>query len=224
MDCTSGLATEKLCQSIAAFLKACLSEWSEAHGRISLRETNPDSVHTLFTFLYHENKKIRHTIDNSSISGVLVSAAMRYVIADKYGVRDLKDASWDLVDLAFALIRAGAESCECSERNRAEEVTRTLREGFFLGTPTLVDTFKADSEQGVMDLLDYVSNGSDLIPDNLQHRIGQELHRTLAIPSWQCPRIISKLAHCPTVVEGFLQRTLETSKCAHKALQEAGLV
>ena len=52
---------------------------------ISLREDNPDSGHTLLTFVSHGNEEIRRTIDNSSISGVLVSAAMRYVIADKYG-------------------------------------------------------------------------------------------------------------------------------------------
>jgi hypothetical protein len=60
--------------------------------------------------LYDRSKNIRHTIDNSSIAAVLVSAAMRYVIADKYGVEGLKDASWDLIELALALIRVGAES------------------------------------------------------------------------------------------------------------------
>ena len=34
-----------------------------------------------------------------------------------------------------------------------------------------------------------------------------------ATSSWNWPRIQSKLAHCPTVVEGFIQRTLEASKC-----------
>ena len=53
---------------------------------------------------------------------------------------------------------------------------RILCEGFFLGTPTLKDIFKAHAEQGIMDLLDHVCNEQDMILDNLQHRIGQELH------------------------------------------------
>lgn len=149
---------------------------------------------------------------------------MRYVIADKYEVEGLKTASWDLIELALALIRAGAESFDHAQPFRAEEVTRHICEGFFLGTPTLMGTFKADSEQGIIDLLDYVSDGPDMIPDSLSHRIGQELHRTLAISSWNCPRIHSKLARCPTVVEGFIQRTLEASKLAYMALQKVGLV
>lgn len=142
---------------------------------------------------------------------------MRYVIADKYGEKCLKDASWDLIELALA------ESFEHAQPFRAEEVTRTLCEGFFLGTSTLMDTFKADSEQGIVDLLECVSNGPDMIPDSLHHRVGQELHRTLATSSWNCPRIHSKLAHCPNVVEGFIQRTREASKCAYTALRKAGL-
>jgi hypothetical protein len=38
------------------------------------------------------------------------------------------------------------------------------------------------------------------------------LHRTLATSSWSCPRIQNKLTHCPTVVEGFIQRTLEAKQ------------
>lgn len=151
-----------------------------------------------------------------------MSAAMRYVIADKYGVEGLKDAAWDLIDLALALIRAGAESFEDDQPYRAEEVTRHLCEGFFLGTPTLTDTFKADSEQGIVDLLDYVSNGPDMIPPTLPHRIGEELHRTMASSPWRCPRIQRKLAQCPLVAEGFIQRTMEASRCACVALQKAG--
>jgi hypothetical protein len=201
-----------------------LSGWSESQGQISLREDNPNSAHTLLTFLYDRNKNIRHTIDNSSIAAVLVSAAIRYVIADKYEVEGLKDTSWDLIELALALIRAGTENFDHTQPFRAKKVTRHLCEGFFLGTPTLIDTFIADSEQGIVDLLDYVSNGPDIIPDSLPHRIGQELHRTLATSSWNCPRIQSKLAHCPTVVKDFIQRTLEASKCAYMALRKAGLV
>ena len=62
-----------------------LSGWSEGRGVISLREDNSDFVQTLLTFLYHGNEKIRHTIDKSSISGVLELAAMLYVIVDKCG-------------------------------------------------------------------------------------------------------------------------------------------
>jgi hypothetical protein len=149
---------------------------------------------------------------------------MRYVIADKYGVEGLKDAAWHLIELTLALIRVGAESFEDDQPYRAEEVTRNLCEGFFLGTPTLMDTFKADSEQGIVDLLDYVCDGWDMIPDTLQHCIGKELHRTMASSSWKCPRIQRKLAQCPLVVEGFIQRTLEASRYTYIVLQKAGFV
>ena len=118
----------------------------------------------------------------------------------------LKVASWGLIDLALALIRAGAESFDHAQPLRAEEATRNLCEGYFLGTPTPMDTFKAGSEQGIVDLLDYASNGPDMIPHSLPHRIGQELHQTLATSSWNCPQIQNKLAHCLTVAEGFIQR------------------
>lgn len=101
---------------------------------------------------------------------------MRYVIADKYDVHELKEAAWHIIELGLAVIRAGAESFL---DGRAEQVTRTICEGFFLGTRTYTDTSIADSEQGIMDLLDHVSTGPDLIPDELQHHMGQELHRTL---------------------------------------------
>jgi hypothetical protein len=52
-----------------------------------------------------------------------------------------------------------------------------------------------------------MSNGPDMIPDSLPHRIGQELHRTLA-----------------NVAEGFILRTLEASQCAYMVLLKAGLV
>lgn len=64
-----------------------------------------------------------------------MSAAMRYVIADKYDVDGLKNAAWDLIDLALALIRAGAESFEDDQPYRAEEVTRNSCEAFFLELP-----------------------------------------------------------------------------------------
>lgn len=62
-------------------------------------------------------------------------------------------------------------------------MTRDLCEGFFLGPPTLMDTFKADSEQEIVDPLGYVSNVPDMIPHSLLHRIGQELYRTPATSS-----------------------------------------
>jgi hypothetical protein len=46
-----------------------------------------------------------------------------------------------------------------------------------------MDTFKADSEQGIVDPLGYVSNVPDKIPHSLLHLIGQELYRTPAISS-----------------------------------------
>lgn len=53
------------------------------------------------------------------------------IAADKYGVEGLKGAAWDLIDLALALIRMGAESFEGDQPYRAEEVIRNLCEGFF---------------------------------------------------------------------------------------------
>jgi hypothetical protein len=50
----------------------------------------------------------------------------------------------------------------------------------------------------------------------LAFRIFAESCQSRATSSWNCPRIQSKLAHCPTVVGGFIQRTLEASKCAIK--------
>ena len=35
---------------------------------------------------------------------------MRYIIADKYGVQGLKDASWDLIKLALTLIHVSIET------------------------------------------------------------------------------------------------------------------
>jgi hypothetical protein len=58
----------------------------------------------------------------------------------------------------------------------------------------------------------------------LAFRIFAESCQSRATSSWNCPRIQSKLAHCPTVVGGFIQRTLEASKCASMALRKAGLV
>jgi hypothetical protein len=57
---------------------------------INLREDNLESIYILVTFPYHGNEKIRHIIDNSSISGMLVSAAMSYVIRDKCYVKPAK--------------------------------------------------------------------------------------------------------------------------------------
>lgn len=91
-----------------------------------------------------EARTFRHTIGNS--------------------LEGLKDASWDLIELALALIRAAAESFDHAQPFRAEGVTRDLCEGFFLGPPTLMDTFKADSEQGIVDPLGYVSNVPDRTP------------------------------------------------------------
>ena len=45
----------------------------------------------------------------------------------------------------------------------------------------------------------------------LTFRIFAESCQSRATSSWNCPRIQSKLAHCPTVVGGFIQRTLEAS-------------
>lgn len=101
-----------------SFLELSLSGWSGTSGVISPREDDPDSVHTLVTFLYHGKDKIRRIIDNSSISGALVSATMRYMVADKYGVQGWQDASWDLMELALTRIRTGAEIFRYTGPNR----------------------------------------------------------------------------------------------------------
>lgn len=133
----------------------------------------------------------------------------------------LKMLPGGLIELALARIRAGAESLEDARPYRAEEVTRTLREGSFLGTPTMMDTFNDHSAWEIVDLLDNVSNDLRIIPEIPQHRIGQELRRTLATSLWNGPRVQSKLAHCSTVVEGFVQRTLDATECMYTALQKA---
>ena len=70
--------------------------------------------------------------------------------------QQLPNCFGDLIELALALIRASVESFKNARPYRAEEVTRTLLcEGFFLGTPTFMDTFQAHSDQGIVVLLDY---------------------------------------------------------------------
>ena len=81
-----------------------------------------------------------------------------------------------------------------------------------------MDTFNADSEQGIVGLPEYISNGPGMIAPTLPHPIGEELHRTMASSPWRCPRIQRKLAQCLLVAEGFIQRTMEASRCAYVAL------
>jgi hypothetical protein len=133
----------------------------------------------MLTFLHDQDRNIRGTIDNSSVSAILISAAMRYTIADKYDVPDLKDAAWNLIELTFALIRAGAESFDSNWPCNSEVVVRNLSEGFFLATDLNVDNFRSDTEQGIVDFLEYITRAPSSIPEGFQILVGKELHRTI---------------------------------------------
>lgn len=55
-------------------------------------------------------------------------------------------------------------------------------------------------------LMAHVPKRPNVIPDVLQHRIGQKLHRKEGTSPYDCLRTQSKLAQRPNVVEGFESR------------------
>lgn len=59
---------------------------------MNMLEDDLESLYTILTFLYNYDRNIRGIIDNLSILAILISAAIRYTIADKYDVAGLKDA------------------------------------------------------------------------------------------------------------------------------------
>jgi len=178
---------------------------------LDLSDDDPKSIHTLLTFLHDPNEPIRCTIDNSSVSGILISAAMRYAIADKYEVENLKTVVWSLIEKTLSIIRIAAESFEKESPYRVEEVMRHILEGFFLATDMQMDTFREDAEQGIVDFLEYISHNSHKIPVSLQKLVGKELHSIVFSP-WKCPVMQSKIARCAVVAEGFIEQTIDTTR------------
>ena len=89
---------------------------------------------------------------------------------------------------------------------------RNLCEGFFLVTDLSVDSFRADAEQGIVDFLEHLSHGPLAIPAVFQNLVGQELHRTIVTSLWSFPKVRVKIAEYPGVADGFIQRTLGSTR------------
>jgi hypothetical protein len=106
----------------------------------------------------------------------------------------------------------GIESLEKGHPHWAEEVTRSLLEGHFLATDMTMETFKADTEQGVAEFLEYITQELELVPGNIQNFIGQMLYEIIKLSLWNCPKVQIKVARCRGLAEGFILQPFESPK------------
>ena len=114
---------------------------------------------------------------------------------------------------ALRVIYIGIEGLEKKHPYRVEEVTRSLLEGHFLATDMTMETFRADTKQGVVRFLEYITEESALVPVIIQNLIGHMLYDIMKVSLWNCLKVRSKVAQCRGLADGFILQPFESLRC-----------